>query len=105
MVVGGPSRRGREVRAALDPAFETEYPALAEYMTLCLVDGKDRLTSTLIVSCDEGRWKGCLSDRESNNVLWRSADTFQGLLEGLESVLASGKADWREKRDYKPKSR
>lgn len=81
------------------------YPALWEYLTCQLVDDKGRLTSTLIMSCEDGMVKLCLSDRETNQVLWKSSRTTREAFQALEEALASGNADWRERKDYTPKRR
>lgn len=87
--------------AADDPAFAAKYPALHEYLTLLWVDGKARQASTLLICADEGMWKGCLSDRDADMVLWGTGAGFLQVLETLEGQLASGQARWREKRPYK----
>lgn len=87
--------------AAADPAFEETHPALAEYLTLIWDGQRRRQTCTLLLMADEGMWKGCLSDRDHDLVLWASAATLAGVYASLEASLASGDARWREKRPYK----
>lgn len=81
-----------------DPEFARRYPALHEWMTVSILEGSARETSTLLVFCEDGRFKGCLHDREGSQVLFRSGVTFLGLLEALEACLTDGSADWREKK-------
>jgi hypothetical protein len=45
-------------------------------------------------------WKGGLKDRDHHMSVWRSADTLEGLLDALETCLATGTADWK-KAEYK----
>ena len=95
--------RPRPVLAARDPEAAGRFPALWEYLTCQLIEDKGRLTATLLVMAEDGTVKLCLSDRETDRVCWRSAKTVLEALEGLEEALASGSAEWREKRPYTPK--
>jgi len=72
-------------------------------MTCQLVGDKGREPATLIVCAEEGQVKMCLSDRETNRVLWRSGDTVLEALEAMEKALEHGAKDWRERREYKRK--
>jgi len=103
VVLGDPRGRTRPIRSAIDPEAERRYPALWEYLTCCLIDDKGREPATLIVCCEEGQVKFCLSDRETNRVLWRSGDTVLEALEAMEKALRDGARDWRERREYKRK--
>jgi len=105
VVTGDSRKRTRPVRAAIDVEAETRFPALWEYLTCQLVGDKGRLTSTLIVSCEDGQVKLCLSDRETNQVLWKSSKTVLGVLEAIEEALATGTAEWRERKEYNAKGR
>jgi len=72
------------------------FPAIAEYMSAAKdSDGKARETATLLVFCEEGRWKARFLDRQSGECLWQAATTFQALLEGLEEHLESGTGEWQ----------
>jgi hypothetical protein len=95
--------RARPVVAAVDPETATSYPALWEYLTCQLVGDQGRLTATLLVMAEEQQVKLCLSDRETDQVCWRSSTTLRGALEGLEMALAEGTAEWRGKKPYTPK--
>jgi len=98
--VDGPDRA---IRAAVDPEAERRFPAIWEYLTCCLVNDKGREPATLIVCCEEGQVKLCLSDRETNQVLWRSSETVIEALDALEKALVGGAKDWRERKEYKRK--
>lgn len=81
--------------AAVDAQFQQSYPALCEYMTSTLTDGKPCFTATVLFFCEEGKWKACVRDRERDMVCFRSSESFTGLLEALERALADGGAEWR----------
>lgn len=81
---------------ASDPALEKRCPTLHAFMTLTEEDGKPRSPSSLVVFTEDGQWKGCLTEKDANLKLWRSADTLEKLLGALEKALASGQADWRK---------
>lgn len=80
---------------ARDPDFLRDFPALCEFMTMAMNEGKAVLTSTVLVFCEGGRFKGCFSDREADRSFFRSSESFAGLWRALESALAAGDADWR----------
>jgi hypothetical protein len=69
-----------------------------------MAHGQGRVTSTLILMAEDGVFKACLSDRETEQVLWASSPTWSGLWEALEASLSSGTGVWREKRPYAPRS-
>lgn len=84
----GPSEAGAD--------FTVKYPALAEYMTLDILDdGSFRKRSTLQLMVEDGAWKGCLNDRHANRSCWVTAVSVEGVLAALEEVLASCAVPWR----------
>lgn len=89
---------------ASDIEMAQQFPALLEYMTsLTLPDGSPRRTSTLLVFCEDGCWKACLTDRgltdrDPSASLWRASDTFMGVLSQLDDALRVGVQDWRVRR-------
>jgi len=103
VVLGDSRGRARPAVAAVDPGFQATWPAIWEYLTCLLIGDKGREAATLIVCAEEGQVKLCLSDRETNRVLWRTAETFQGAMDALERALEAGAKDWRERKEYKRK--
>ncbi len=90
------TKKAAGVPAATDPAAAKLYPAITLLLTATVDDeGKPRKTATLTIVAEDGLFKGGLRDRDANASVWRSAKTLNGLLEALESALASGEADWR----------
>lgn len=81
--------------AGRDPSFQERYPALHEWLTEATLDGKPVFTATLLVFCEDGRWKACVGDRENDRSFFKSSESFQGLLEALEKALSDGSAEWR----------
>lgn len=80
----------------VDEQFESALPAVFEYMTSLPPDApKNAKTASLTVFCEEGVFKACLNDRVDGLVCFATADTFDALLSALESMVASGEADWR----------
>lgn len=72
-------------------------PALeATLLNTCYDDGKPRKTSTLLVFLHEGRLKGCLRDRDTEETAWVSGDGLTGILDALEAGLQEGALDWRK---------
>lgn len=71
-------------------------PCLVEHLTQSRwPDGKRREVSTLTVFLEEGRVKAALNDRAEKCSLWATADSVAAALASLESMLASGRPDWR----------
>lgn len=74
----------------------SKYPSLAEWLAVAVwPDGSARETGTIMVFCEEGRWKAWLHDRDAGEGCFCSADTPTGLFAALEAMLSTGKGDWR----------
>jgi len=82
----------------VDSEFAAAYPAVWEYVTVRLWRGQVRQTSTLLFFREDGQWKVCCSDRDTDRVLFRSGDSIHEALDALEKALASPRADWRQSR-------
>lgn len=86
----------------VDPSFEKKYPTLWCYLSkLAFPDGEVRKRSSLIVFCEDGMVKGCLSDKDTEASLWAASGTFTGLLEALEGRLTEDAPEWRAQRKKK----
>jgi hypothetical protein len=73
-------------------------PTVLEYLSSTRWDdGSERQTSTVLVFCEEGRWKACLNDRAMDRTAFVSGNTPEGLLTNLEAALADGTVDWRRR--------
>lgn len=75
--------------------FGDTRPCLAAWMTETETNGRARITASLTLFTEDGKVKAALADRDGGYVLFRSAETTEGLLDALEEALSSGKADWR----------
>lgn len=88
--------------AAADSDLAGSCPALVEF--LCEQrdeEGRTRVTSTLLVSTEDGLWKVALTDRAQQGgsfdyKLWRSGATLMEALRALDGSLQDGSADWRK---------
>lgn len=77
-------------------AFPGVYPLLHEHLTLVRWDdGKPRQVSTLMVTQEDGVWRGCLNDRANQRSVWVSAATFYAVLDRLEDGLQRDSLEWR----------
>lgn len=91
---------------ALDEQSTKRFPGLCEYLTQAeWPDGSPRELACVLVVCEDGVWKGCLSDKATDRSLWASAASISGVLEALEKRLASPSPDWRKRRDQGPRRR
>lgn len=101
-----PSSNGERARKEATCAWLAKsFPALNELMTVTRFEGKARQTSTLSIFAEAAAFKARLCDRDSDNVLFMTADTFLGVLEALEAALQSGTGDWREDKWAKDRKR
>lgn len=83
-----------------DAKFEKEFPALWEFLTVSQWDATtQRITGTLLIFREEGRWKACLNDRDQLRSCFASANTWLDLMANLEDGLAESSHEWRAKRD------
>jgi len=64
-------------------------------------DNTPRVTSSLLVFCEDGRWKVMLNDRDSQRVCFLSGTSLAGALTAMEKALSNGSADWRVSRAAK----
>lgn len=73
------------------------WPCLIEYLTATSYpDGVARQVSSLIIVADTSGWRGCVSDKDNERTMWRSAATLEALLLELEQALAvDDPASWR----------
>lgn len=72
------------------------YPTLMEYLAEDRYeDGSARRTATLLIFFDQGDWKGCLNDRDTDRVAFVTATCPTALLAVLEDKLTSSSIEWR----------
>jgi hypothetical protein len=90
---------GAPVASVVDIKFEKDYPALWEFLTLDRwEDGSQRVPGTFLAFREDGRWKGCLNDRDASRSTFITSATFAGLLTDCEDGLADGTHEWRGKK-------
>lgn len=89
---------------ARDVTMAKSFPALHEFLTEMVNDDKTpRQTASLSVFTQDGYFKVCLTDRETNMCLFATSEGFQDALEALEAELQSPAPDWRESKYSKGK--
>jgi hypothetical protein len=78
--------------------FAVLYPGIWEMLTAPLMpDGKTaREGALLMVFCQDGVVKCCLSDRDTDSQAWVSAKGVDALFSSLESGLQLDSLEWRE---------
>ena len=95
-------------QAAEDPEVAARFPALFEYLTEQVRDdGTPRVTSTLLVSCEDGMWKLGLTDRAGPSgkwyyKVWVSGGDMAEAFTILDKQLQDNTAQWRK---YEPWSK
>lgn len=91
--------RGQIKTAGAAPAGDAfnAYPALVAFLAEQVwADGSPRLTGTLLLFVESGRWGCCLTHRAPpTGKAFLSARTLQELFEDLETALESDRLDWR----------
>lgn len=97
--------------AATDSDFAGSMPALAEFLTERLdEEGRARITSTLLILCEDGLWKACLTDRAQSGSnfdyrLWKSGATLNESLRALDTALQESTAEWRKNPKWQAQKR
>lgn len=82
-----------------DPEFQSQYPALFEYLTATqFPDGASRRTSSLTIFAEEGSFKACLNEREGGYALFVTEGRFLAVIEALELLLQEENPPWRKSR-------
>jgi len=81
----------------------TRFPAIFDFLTATLIEGRKREASSLIFFVEGGQPKVCLSVRDGGRVCFHTGEGFQDALESLEANLQAGVVDWRRKKGYKAK--
>lgn len=80
---------------AHDAAFKSLYPTLHSWMVLGRTGGKARKVGSIVIFCEDGRWKACVNDKQSGQVAFVSGDSWDGLLGAIDRGLKAGSLDWR----------
>lgn len=78
-----------------DPALREDYPRIHQFLTQSRWGGVTRKTGTLLVFCDDCKFKVCLNDRETGMSAFLSFGSILEALDGLEKALTIGDLDWR----------
>jgi hypothetical protein len=87
-------------------SMQLQYPALVEELTLTeWAPDENRVTSTLLLFVEDGLWKACLHDRDSQKSCFVSGLSLSGLLASVEQGLREDDLDWRSKRPVPGKKR
>lgn len=98
----GTSPVGKGGIASIDTELAANCPALACYLgSDTWEDGEVRQRSSLVMFFEDGVYKVCLSDKDTNMSLWASSRSFLGLSEALEARLTEERVDWRKQRPRK----
>lgn len=100
VVPGGVSGNGG-FAAAHDDDTRKRFPTLFDFLTLTGWGGKARKTGTMLVFCEDGKWKACVTDRDGGHYAFHSSDTLEGLLKALDDALRGGALDWRVSKSWK----
>lgn len=72
-----------------DTLFQTEYPAIYEYLSRVAVNGQTRQPSRLVAYYEEGQAVLLLTDPHSAKILFHAADGLNEGLAELNNRLAS----------------
>jgi len=74
-----------------------KYPSVIEFLSTTEWGPDDeRKPGTVLLFVDEGRLKGCLTDKDSGMVAFVSLNALSTALVELETILAKDQADWRK---------
>jgi len=91
-----PAPSAAEGSPVLGDKTMAQYPLLLSYlMDERYEDGSPREKSALSVFVEDGRLKVALNDKDCRRSLYVASDGLQGGLKAMESLLGTGKAEWR----------
>lgn len=94
-VIPAPAGSSGSWLSAKDDVLRVRCPTLHDFMTLAGYGGKARVTGSLSLFCEEGKFKASINDRDGGHVAFLSGDSLWGLLEAIDRGLKSGSLDWR----------
>jgi len=81
-------------------SFSLTCPTVMEFLCRCAWDdGAPRVTGTLMLMLDQGKWKLWVHDREDRLSTFVTGRTLEDALRSLEGILRGGNGDWRPDRD------
>lgn len=82
---------------ATDEVLREWLPTLHEYVTTTRwEDGKPRKTSTVMLLCENGKWKVWVHDRDLKRSCWITGDCWEGVWEQTERSLKDDSLEWRK---------
>lgn len=91
--------RAPDTPAAYDEKLGRLYPCVLEHLTARVYeDGGARVPCTLSIFAEDGVWKCCLNDKDTDSYCFVSGETLDGLLRSLEDGLSGGGLDWRRRK-------
>lgn len=91
-----PTAAGYSPAAYGDEAFAKKYPLLLEFLSLELWEpGVPRTKGSLFLFLEDGCFKACLNDKDTDEVAFVTKPSFAALLDAVERGLAQGTLDWR----------
>lgn len=89
-------RSGPKEAVFNDADFFATYPqTAAQLRQMTYDDGSQRVTSTLLVFCDQQVLRVCLNDRDNNRSVFFTGETLEAALLAMENALASNTVEWR----------
>lgn len=93
---------GKPDQAFTDPDFGLKHPTLHAFLTSVVDDaGKKRLTSTVLIFCEEGHAKAVLRERNHDLSLWVTAKSILEAFEELEEALQNRPIEWRKNKEQR----
>lgn len=94
---GGPDGRSDKGGCASEACeIMRAYPALTEFLACeAWEPGLGRITGTLLLCSEGGRWRAWLNDRDSQASTWVSGPSLTALLLAADGGLRLGGLDWR----------
>ena len=87
---------GDLTQAMEDADFSARWPLIYEHLVdLFWSDGSHRVTSTIVIFCEDGWAKMCLNNRAEASIAFVTARTVAGCFDELEQGLREDQIDWR----------
>ena len=82
---------------ANDEYLSSEFPALHSHLVEQVWDDKKpRVTSSIMLQTEGGRWKAWFHDRDAKMSAWVTGESWSDVLTAVEKGLTTGSLDWRK---------
>jgi len=94
-------RSGPAEEPFADKDFEKCYPNLTAHLRDARYEDRtSRVTSTILIFCENGVLRMCVNDRDNNRSVFFTAATVEEAFMKAEDAIATNTAEWKARQGY-----